>query len=158
MKSPTAISFPCDLGKEHLDKWRLTQKLIPLQKSFKNAFYHISSWKKSLRYLHTIHFSKLYDVQKSQTKALFTYFTKYTFLESNMSLSCLLITAQRRLPEYLPPFAANNNVHSWKMLWVKHFQYMECHLKEMSSELALICCGEEIKMCMVWQSLQVFSL
>lgn len=107
MKSLTAISFLCDLPKVHLEKWRLTQKPIPLQKSFKNAFYNFSSWKKSPRFLHTIHFSKLYDVQKSQTKALFTYFTKYTFLQSNMSLSCFLVTAQRRLPEYPPPFAAH---------------------------------------------------
>lgn len=63
--------------------------------------------KKSLKYLDTIHFSKLCDVQKSQTKALFTYFTKYIFLQSNISFSCLLVTAQRRLPEYLRPFAAN---------------------------------------------------
>lgn len=110
VKSLTAISFPCDLAVENLDKWRLTQKPIPLQKSFRNAFYNISSRKKKttrLKYLDTIHFSKPYDVQKSQTKALFTYFTKYTFLQSNMSLSCLLVMAQRMLPEYLRPFAAN---------------------------------------------------
>lgn len=106
-KSPTAISFPCDLTKEHLDEWRLRQKPIPLQKSFKNAFYNISSLKKSLKYLDTIHFSKLCDVQKSQTKALFIYFTKYTFLQSNISLSCLLVTAQRRILEYLQLFSAN---------------------------------------------------
>lgn len=63
--------------------------------------------KKSLKYLDTIHFSKLYNAQECQTKDLFTYFIKYTFLQSNMNLRSLLVTAQSRLPEYLRPFAAN---------------------------------------------------
>lgn len=56
--------------------------------------------KKCLRRLHAINFSKLYYVQKSQTKALFKYFPKYTFLQSNMNSNCLLVTAERRLPDY----------------------------------------------------------
>lgn len=91
--------------------------------------------KKSLRSLHTICFSKLYYVQKSQTKALFKYFSKYTFLQSNMSLNCLLVMAQRRLPEYIGPFVVNcftmyihekcyrlGTFSTWNVTWKKCHQ------------------------------------
>lgn len=114
-----------------------TQTLL-LHKTFKMPSTIFQVQKRSLRCSHAIHFGKLYYVQKPQTKSLFKYISKYTFLQSKTTLNCLLVMAQRRLGEY----TLLHNVISWKTLYVRHFLYVECHLEETSSELALMECGK----------------
>jgi len=115
--------------------------------------------KNNLRGLHAIHFSKLYYVQKSQTKAIFKYFSTYTFLQSNMSLNCVLVLVQR-LPEFIGLFFVNSftiYVHE-KCYRLSTFSMVNVTWKKCHQSWHWCGVGKKINVCMAWQHLQVFSL
>lgn len=78
--------------------------------------------------------------------------------QHGLELPFRFVVSMMRLPEYTGPhiiMCFTMEVYE-KMSQVRHFQYAECHLGGMSSELAW-CCVENRNVCTAWQPLWVLS-